>query len=288
LRESLGKLFCVYRSYFILILICSANAAKKPNAVMSYVNYKLDVVIRYGVILEGWPEGIDFACPSKLGNNLSVLNRLKDAIVPGTCKFRQLTTAEHRSFREEYERQLASGQLANPSRKTRKDAGKKRTREVLSETDSEPGETEAPSAPAPVATEPIASRVGKRPLTKKARYADPVDDSTESSGDSGIDDDDFTPPSPRSVTSDQTPSLPAADPAATASSPSHLLDAPRFAYLHGEVPRNAHGRRIFSATPPLAHPVGKRKRVPTKVSHLGFEGVDESNKENRDGAVNRK
>jgi hypothetical protein len=60
--------------------------------------------------------------------------------------------------------------------------------------------------------------------------------------------------------------------------PSCLVDAPQFAYMHGEVPQNAQGRHLFSATPPLAHPTGKRNRVPTKVSHLSFE--DQGNKEN--------
>jgi hypothetical protein len=248
---------------------------------MNYVNYKSDVVLRYGVILEGWPEGVDFACPSKLGNNLSVLNRLKDAVVSGSCKFRPLTTAEHRSYEEEYQQQVASGELVIPSRKTRKDRGKKRTREVLSEPEDEP---DALCASDPESTEPIAARVGNRPLLKKPRYSKPTNESVESAENSGDDgDDDFTPLSPSSVTSDH--HLPSADPSGSAtvtSSPSHLVDAPRFAYLHGEVPRNAHGRRIFSATPPLALPTGPRKRIPTKVSHLGFE--DESNKENR-GAV---
>jgi hypothetical protein len=258
---------------------------------MSYVNYKADVVIRYGVILEGWPEGIDFACPSKLGNNISILNRLKDAVVSGNCKFRALSTAEHRRFREEYDQQVASGELVIPSRKTRKDAGKKHTREVLSATDSE-GESEALHTSDPKSTQPISARAGKRSLTKKPRYAEPANENTESSessNDDEDDEDDFRPPSPCSAPSDlncsaadqlgSTTSVP------TGPSPSRLVDAPRFAYLHGEVPRNAQGRRLFSATPPLAHPTGKRNRVPTKVSHLGFE--DQGNKENH-GVASRK
>jgi hypothetical protein len=131
-----------------------ANAAKKPNAVMNYVNYKSEVVIRYAVILEEWPEGVKFTCPSKLGNNLSVLNCLKDAVISGTCRFHPLTTAEHCSYQDEYKEQVDSGELVVPSRKTRKDRGKKRTHEVLSESEDEP---DAPCASDPESSEPIAT-----------------------------------------------------------------------------------------------------------------------------------
>ena len=76
---------------------------------------------------------------------------------------------------------------------------------------------------------------------------------------------------------------PSADQSESVTSPSQPLDAARFAYLWGEVARGPGGRRLFSATPPVALTVGKRIRAPPKVSHLGFEesGSGRGNKENR-------
>jgi hypothetical protein len=254
---------------------------------MSYIHYKRDVVLRYGVILEGWPEDIEFACPSKLGNNLSILTRLRDAVVSGSCSFRPLTTAEQRHAQEEYDQQVAGGEVVQPIRKTRKDAGQKRSRaEVQSDSEEEDVEADADNQD-PEPPEPISARAGKRQVSKKARYTEPIieDDGAELfdyDNDDSAENSSFAPPSPDSATSEQ--ANPSADHSESVTLlPSQPLDASRFAYLRGEVARGPHGRRLFSATPPAELTVGKRIRAPPKVSHLGFEasGSGRGNKENR-------
>jgi hypothetical protein len=255
---------------------------------MSYIHYKRDVVLRYGVILEGWPEDIEFACPSKLGNNLSILTRLRDAVVSGSCLFRPLTTAEQRHAQEEYDQQVAGGEVIQPVRKTRKDAGQKRSRAEV-QSDSEEGDVEAEADNQdPVSAEPISARAGKRQASKKARYAEPIieDDGAELfdyDNNDGAENSGYAPPSPDSATSESEQANPSADQSESVTLPSQPLDASRFAYLRGEVARGPHGRRLFSATPPAELTVGKRIRAPPKVSHLGFEasGSGRGNKENR-------
>jgi hypothetical protein len=250
---------------------------------MSYVHYKRDVVLRYGVILEGWPEDIEFACPSKLGNNLSILTRLRDAVVSGSCSFRPLTTAEQRNAQVEYDQQVAGGEVVQPVRKTCKDEGQKRSRaEVQSDSEDEDVQVEAKNQD-PGPPEPISTRAGKRQVSKKARYAEPVteDDDAELFDYDNDDSASYAPPSPDPATSEE--ANPSADQSESVTLPSLPLDASRFAYLRGEVARGPHGRRLFSATPPAELMVGKRICAPPKVSHLGFEasGSGRGNKENR-------
>jgi hypothetical protein len=270
---------------FSFWLVCLAAAAKKTNAVMSYIHYKRDVVLRYGVILEGWPEDIEFACPSKLGNNLSILTRLRDAVVAGSCSFRPLTAAEQRHAQEEYDSQVAGGEVIQPVRKTRKDAGQKRSRAEIQSDEEEEVDVEADNQ-GPEPAEPISARAGKWQVSKKARYTQPITEEdcaelfdNDNDNDDGAENSSYAPPSP--ATSEQP--NPSADQSESATLPSQPLDGSRFAYLRGEVARGPHGRRLFSATPPAELTVGKRIRAPPKVSHLGFEasGSGRGNKENR-------
>jgi hypothetical protein len=253
---------------------------------MSYVQYKQDVVLRYSVTLEGWPEDIEFACPSKLGNNLSILTRLRDAVVSGTCSFCPLTTAERRHAQEEYDQQVASSEVIEPVRKTRKDAGEKRSRDKVP-SDSEEGDVELEADNQdPGSVEPISARAGKRQVSKKVRYTEPVieDDGAklfDYDNNGGAENNSYAPPSPGSATAEQ--ANPSADQSEAVTLPSQPIDASCFAYLRGEVARRPRGQRIFSATPPAELTVGKRIRAPPKVSHLGFEasGSGRGNKENR-------
>jgi hypothetical protein len=46
-----------------------------PKAVMQYVNYEEDIVLHYGVVLEGWTHD-KFVNPSKLSSTLPPLQKL--------------------------------------------------------------------------------------------------------------------------------------------------------------------------------------------------------------------
>jgi hypothetical protein len=96
-----------------------------PKAVMQYVNYEEDIVIRYGVVLEGWTHE-KFVNPSELSSALPPLQKLVEALKAGTCKFVKLSSAERKKREAERKKKLASGELQPRERKTRKDAGKKR------------------------------------------------------------------------------------------------------------------------------------------------------------------
>ena len=60
------------------------------KAVMQYVNYEVDIVQRYGIVLEGWTFN-RFVNLSELSTALPPLQKLLDAINDGSCKFIRLT-----------------------------------------------------------------------------------------------------------------------------------------------------------------------------------------------------
>jgi hypothetical protein len=96
-----------------------------PNAVMQYIKYEKDIVLKYGVILEGWTHPV-WANPSDLSTSLPPLQALAHAIQIGACKFRTLTHQELAERQVEYARKVDSGEIQEQMRKTRSDKGLKR------------------------------------------------------------------------------------------------------------------------------------------------------------------
>jgi hypothetical protein len=92
---------------------------------MQYLNYERDIVLRHGVVLEGWTHST-WANPSELSTSLEPLRRLLDALKNDTCKFVKLTTAQRQKRQEEYNKKVDSGEIQVQERQKRKDAGKKR------------------------------------------------------------------------------------------------------------------------------------------------------------------
>jgi len=98
-----------------------------PKAVMRYINYEEEIVIRYGIKLEGWTYE-NFKNPSELSSSLPPLRALSEAIRNGTCKFVKLTAAEKKKFEQEFNAKVQTGQVILRKRKIRKDAGKKKAK----------------------------------------------------------------------------------------------------------------------------------------------------------------
>ncbi|GBE84395.1 hypothetical protein SCP_0603740 [Sparassis crispa] len=92
------------------------------KAVMNYVNYERDIVLKYGITLQGWTHE-KWANPSDLSTSLLPLRTLLAALESGTCKFEQLTSEELKKRTEEYDQKVAAGEAV--ARKKRKDTGGK-------------------------------------------------------------------------------------------------------------------------------------------------------------------
>jgi hypothetical protein len=98
-----------------------------PKAVMRYVNYEEEIVIRYGIKLEGWTYE-NFKNPSELSSSLPPLRALYDAIDKGMCRFVKLTATEKKKFEQDFNAKVQTGEVTLRKRKIRKDAGKKKAK----------------------------------------------------------------------------------------------------------------------------------------------------------------
>ena len=92
---------------------------------MQYLNYERDVVLRHGVVLEGWTHST-WANPSELSTSLEPLRKLLDALKNDTCKFTKLTREKLQKRQELYNKNVDSSDIQVWERQKQKDAGQKR------------------------------------------------------------------------------------------------------------------------------------------------------------------
>jgi len=103
---------------------------------MQYLNYEEQIVIRYGIKLEGWTYDT-LKNPSELSTSLPPLQALSNAIDNGTCKFIRMSATEKKKYEDDFYSKVQSGEVTVRKRKVRKDVGKKKAKRRR--TDSEEG-----------------------------------------------------------------------------------------------------------------------------------------------------
>lgn len=122
----------------ISISTTTVEITGNPKAVMHYVNYEEQIVLRYGIQLRGWTYET-FKNPSELSSSLPPLRALFDAINNGTCKFVKLTAEEKKGFEKDYNVKVQSGEITTKKRKRRTDAGTKKSKRRQTEASSKGG-----------------------------------------------------------------------------------------------------------------------------------------------------
>ncbi|KAG2114522.1 hypothetical protein DEU56DRAFT_748887 [Suillus clintonianus] len=103
---------------------------KNPKATMQWVHYWRNVVSRYQVIVEGWPDEVPFDNLSKAASGITVLENLKERWRSGETAWRQLDNEEFQELDEERNSKLGSGEVVEHRRRPRSDKGKKRRRAI--------------------------------------------------------------------------------------------------------------------------------------------------------------
>jgi hypothetical protein len=94
---------------------------------MQWVYYYRNVIQRYQVVVEGWPEKIPFTNLSQVSSALPDLQMLLRKWESGATYWKSLSDEEFEELRKEREEKLESGELADQRRRPRSDKGKKRT-----------------------------------------------------------------------------------------------------------------------------------------------------------------
>jgi len=100
-------------------------ATGNPKAIMNYTRFEEEIVLWYGIILQGWTYK-KFVNPSELSSSVPALSKLNDALKSGKCKFVQLSPEEKKKRFEAYQEKLTTGEIQPFQRKRRSDAGSRR------------------------------------------------------------------------------------------------------------------------------------------------------------------
>ena len=135
---------------------------------MQWVHYWRNVVQRYQVMIEGWPDNFPFANLSTVSRGLPELENLLRKWRSGAIFWKHLTSDEFERLQKEHEEKIESGDIVEHRRRPRSDRGKKRQREggandsgrwkkshKSAETVDTDSEDEQPQDPTPPSTLPL-------------------------------------------------------------------------------------------------------------------------------------
>lgn len=102
---------------------------------MHYTRYDEEIVLRYGIDLQGWTYE-KIINPSLMSSSLPPLIELRDALVEGTCKFVKLTATERKERQAAFLAKIKSGEVELRKRKQRNDIGTRRKKRARTEVDT--------------------------------------------------------------------------------------------------------------------------------------------------------
>ena len=93
---------------------------------MQWAQYHRNIVRRYQVAIDGWPEDIPIANLSDVSSSLSQLELLLRRWKSGAIHWKMLSDEEVEELQEKRDKQLENGEIEARTRRTRSDKGKKR------------------------------------------------------------------------------------------------------------------------------------------------------------------
>ena len=93
---------------------------------MQWAQYHCNVVHRYQVAIDGWPEDIPFANLSDVSSSLPQLELLLQRWKSGAIHWKTLSDEEVEELQEKRDRLIENGEVEARTRHTRSDKGKKR------------------------------------------------------------------------------------------------------------------------------------------------------------------
>jgi len=96
------------------------------RAKMQWAYYFRNIVQRYQVMIEGWPDSVPFGNLSTVSSALPALEMLLRKWELGTIHWKTLSDEEFETVRREHEEKLESGEIEDRHRRTRSDKGTKR------------------------------------------------------------------------------------------------------------------------------------------------------------------
>lgn len=107
------------------------------SARMEWKYYWRNVVQRYQVVIEGWPDNIPFGNLSNYSNSLADLEALLRKWRCGSIYWKEITDHELQQLNKERDERIERGEIDAPvPRRRRSDYGKKRVKNARTQDDS--------------------------------------------------------------------------------------------------------------------------------------------------------
>ncbi|KAK1230273.1 hypothetical protein PQX77_006648 [Marasmius sp. AFHP31] len=106
------------------------DACGTTNLVMQYKRFDHLITLKYCVVVEGWPAGLKFQCPSKFHGDTNKLLPLHEAWKSRSTHFRKLTPEEFQEWTVAHAKGLADGTIQVKAWQPRSNAGVKRKKTV--------------------------------------------------------------------------------------------------------------------------------------------------------------
>ena len=105
------------------------DITKNPTVKMHWKHYWRNIVARYHVVIEGWPDNIPFKNLSEVSSSLPSLESLLRKLEAGKIYWKSISAKEFKEIEAARNAGLEAGTVELPSsRRTRSDKGKKRSR----------------------------------------------------------------------------------------------------------------------------------------------------------------
>ena len=95
---------------------------------MKWKNFWRDVVSKYRVVVDGWPENIQFGNLSDVVTSLADLETLLRKWRSGAIHFRSIGDDEFKQMLDKRDEQIENGEIDEPPCKARSDKGRKHQR----------------------------------------------------------------------------------------------------------------------------------------------------------------
>lgn len=134
-----------------------------PKIKMQYKTSFRDITVKHAIALRNWPH-TSLKSPGSMGHSLPAITKLLDLVTSGEVYFEALEADELQELIDEEEERIASGEVVVTSRKTRKDAGRKRGDERSDSDSDEPPSKKARTS----VTEPTTKKASSK--KKKTAY----------------------------------------------------------------------------------------------------------------------
>jgi hypothetical protein len=115
----------------MLLKMLPEEITREPTAKMQWVQYYRNVVMRYCIVVKGWPDTIPFVNLSAVSTALPQLQMLLDNWEKDITYWKELSDAEYEELSRERSTQLESGTIVERAHCTWSDKGKKCMRQPM-------------------------------------------------------------------------------------------------------------------------------------------------------------